>query len=209
MESGRAISSRESAELRHTLRTPINHIIGYAELLLEDPQSPSESEPYLLKILAAAQSALAIVAQHLQRAELDVAPIDFEGFRNSLAEYVGSIVQAADQLVKLERGDRARDVGRIRRAADELLACANGDIAPQVAVRQPETGADCREVGSKILARILIALLSAPTKHMHLRSCTRCTGRFSIRRSPLPPSCRAPMTKARCHWSRQISLRQN
>jgi signal transduction histidine kinase len=169
MESGRAISSRESAELRHTLRTPINHIIGYAELLLEDPQSPSESEPYLLKILAAAQSALAIVAQHLQRAELDVAPIDFESFRNSLAEYVDSIVQAADQLVKLERGDRARDVGRIRRAADELLACANGDIAPQVAVRQPETGADCREVGSKILARILIIDDSEASRDMLCR----------------------------------------
>jgi signal transduction histidine kinase len=167
MESGRAISSRESAELRHTLRTPINHIIGYAELLLEDPQSPQESEPYLLKIVAAAQSALAIVAQHLQRAESDVVPRDFESFRSSLAETVDPIVQAANELLELERGDRVRDIERIRRAAGELLASASG--APRFAFRQLEAGADYRETGSKILARILIIDDSEASRDMLCR----------------------------------------
>ena len=33
-----------AAELRHELRTPINHIVGYAEMLLEDSEGPEHAE---------------------------------------------------------------------------------------------------------------------------------------------------------------------
>ena len=35
------LSSDAAKQLRHELRTPVNHIVGYAEMLLEDAAAPA------------------------------------------------------------------------------------------------------------------------------------------------------------------------
>ena len=51
------------AELRHHLRTPVNHIVGYTEMLLEDiPDGDAARRAPLEEILAAAQDVLAKIS---------------------------------------------------------------------------------------------------------------------------------------------------
>ncbi len=61
--------SKESplAKLRHDLRTPINHILGYSELVSEElaDQGIDSVAPDLAKIRDAAQRLLAMVGEHL------------------------------------------------------------------------------------------------------------------------------------------------
>ena len=54
------------AQLRHDLRTPLNQIIGYSEMLLEDSEAASEQAGDLQRILLAARTMLESVTK-LQR----------------------------------------------------------------------------------------------------------------------------------------------
>jgi len=54
------------AQLRHDLRTPLNQIIGYSEMLLEDSEAASEQAGDLQRILLAARTMLESVNTRLQ-----------------------------------------------------------------------------------------------------------------------------------------------
>ena len=51
------------SQLRHDLRTPVNHIIGYSEMLLEDAEAcgNESSASDLKKIRSAAQELLGVI----------------------------------------------------------------------------------------------------------------------------------------------------
>jgi two-component system, sensor histidine kinase and response regulator len=152
----RTMSSRESAGLRHTLRTPINHMIGYTELLLEDPQLPAESEPHLARVLVAAQQTLTIMQTHLPGAEAEAQSVDFHQLRSDLEESVITVLQTTAQLESIEAGVRLTDVRRIRSAAQELLAFAGGTL-PETSAAMPKNGpAAHRDPPARIIARFLI-----------------------------------------------------
>ena len=52
--------SREAAsELRHELRTPVNHILGYAEMLREDATDGSADAARIDGVIATARDVLA------------------------------------------------------------------------------------------------------------------------------------------------------
>ena len=55
------------AQLRHDLRTPVNHIIGYSEMLLEDAEESGHdsSAGDLKKIRGAAQALLGLINTRL------------------------------------------------------------------------------------------------------------------------------------------------
>ncbi len=152
----RTMSSRESAGLRHTLRTPINHMIGYAELLLEDPRLPAGSEPHLARVLAAAQQTLTIVQTHLTGAESEEQTVDFHRLRSDLEECVVAVLRTATELESIETGDRLSDVRRIRSAAQELLTLAGGALPVGSAMLPQSDPADHRDIPARIIARFLI-----------------------------------------------------
>jgi signal transduction histidine kinase len=56
------------ANLLHDLRTPLNHIIGYSELLIEQTAAAGHQEylPYLEKVLAAGHHLLALMNANLE-----------------------------------------------------------------------------------------------------------------------------------------------
>lgn len=60
--------------LRHELRTPINHILGYAELLLEDARDLQRPDLVadLEGIHAAGKQLLKPIADHLNAAQLEL-----------------------------------------------------------------------------------------------------------------------------------------
>ncbi|HEX6546530.1 MAG TPA: response regulator, partial [Bryobacteraceae bacterium] len=158
MQSEHIITGRESAELRHTLRTPINHIIGYAELLLEDPNEAARtpSEPSLNRILTTAQQILAVVQKHLKSTEPEIIPPDLALLRQELKEPVTSILQCTADMIQHESGSRLQDAQRIRAAAEELLAFANReDSKSSVSLPAPATPG-LKDIPAKILAKFLI-----------------------------------------------------
>ncbi len=56
------------AELLHDLRTPIGHVIGYAELLSEELKAGGHPEylPHLQKILTAAQQLIKLMEENFE-----------------------------------------------------------------------------------------------------------------------------------------------
>ena len=55
------LTAEEAGEMRHELRTPVNHIVGYAELLAEDVDAASPAAQALAEISAAARDVLALI----------------------------------------------------------------------------------------------------------------------------------------------------
>lgn len=56
------MNAEEARELRHELRTPVNHLIGYSELLLEEEEEISAAQKVLLDtVVAQARQVLAII----------------------------------------------------------------------------------------------------------------------------------------------------
>jgi CheY-like chemotaxis protein len=53
-----ALSKQDAAELRHELRTPVNHIVGYAEMLREDVPDGSSAAVTLDAVVSVAREAL-------------------------------------------------------------------------------------------------------------------------------------------------------
>jgi light-regulated signal transduction histidine kinase (bacteriophytochrome) len=150
-----AMSVPRTAELRHSLRTAINYMIGYAELLLEDERRPRESEPYLTTILGGAQQILTLVQGHLQSGDPNSSTSEIEALRSQSRDALRDVVQATGALSRIETGQRREDVERIRVAAEELLAFSMGSLPPDVG--KPRRAAS--EVGgspAKIVARFLI-----------------------------------------------------
>jgi DNA-binding response OmpR family regulator len=71
-EAGQSLAS-----IRHTLRTPLNHIIGYSEMLLEeaDERGLETSVADIRKIHAAGKRLLACISELLEPALIESAPI--------------------------------------------------------------------------------------------------------------------------------------
>lgn len=67
MSSASSFSEESLSALRHDLRTPIGHIIGYAEMLIEENEDAgAESSPDLSKIRAAGQRLLTLIDERLR-----------------------------------------------------------------------------------------------------------------------------------------------
>lgn len=158
MQSEHIITGRESAELRHTLRTPINHIIGYAELLLEETDEAARaiSGPNLNRILTTAQQILALVQKHLKSAEPETIPPDMALLRQELKEPVKTVLQCTAEMIRYESESRLQDAERIQAAAEELLSFSNGEESkPAISAPLPAAAA-LKDIPAKILARFLI-----------------------------------------------------
>jgi signal transduction histidine kinase len=171
MQPERLTTSRETAELRHTLRTPINHMIGYAELLLEDLDADTKSaaEQQLNRILVAAQQILALVQKHLQVAEPEIVAADLDALRQELEEPVGAVIRCTDDLFQMETGSRLIDVQRIRLGAEELLSFMRGDVPKPPASSRPVVPSSLRDIGARVLAKFLIVDDSEMSREMLCR----------------------------------------
>ena len=59
------------SEVRHNLRTPINHILGYGEMLMEDAEDQGREEflPDLRRIIEDGKLALAVINSQFRAAK--------------------------------------------------------------------------------------------------------------------------------------------
>ena len=109
------------AHRRHELVTPLTHIIGYGELLLEEAGRP-ELAPLLEGIIGDAEELLGLINQSFGRAAAE-GDIDTAWLQAQLGPALARVQAACESLQRKSAGDGAvaADVDRIATAAANLL----------------------------------------------------------------------------------------
>lgn len=175
------LSSDPYASLRHRLRTPLNHVIGYSEMLLEDGKAGSDATAVLQEILTVAKQILGMIQPALSpRPETEGDPL--LKFRSDIQGPLSELLQCVDTLTRHTSGPNLDDARRIKKAAADLTSLVYEHSSPPQAAavgreRRPERCApagppgvvlvvDDDELNRDILARNLERLghrvLSAP-----------------------------------------------
>ena len=125
------------ANLRHELRTPINAIIGYSEMLLEDADTKGYEEfiPDLQKVLQGGRELLALVNNILDPTKSDTAQADHDidaygaHLRYALRTPLNSVVGFTEMLLERveEKGDGEfiSDLRKIDSSAQRFLSLIN------------------------------------------------------------------------------------
>ena len=118
------LSQQELGQLRHSLRTPINQIVGYAELLLEEPQAPPALRSALETTLATVRHGLSLISIVIPATATTASDGSLAGLRDDLCTVRDGILAATDTLAGESRlvlgAEVASDIARIRAAAEQL-----------------------------------------------------------------------------------------
>ena len=151
------------AQLRHDLRTPINQILGYSELLIDEVGDAGHGEAYapdLHKIRRAAQQLLAQINENLTDARVTLAPVSAAASAASAAAATAAAnAQSAPPLdlaalLAASVGETAdapaADPGRILVVDDEP---GNRDVLARQLTRQGHTVAEAGD-GEAAIAKL-------------------------------------------------------
>jgi CheY-like chemotaxis protein/tRNA A-37 threonylcarbamoyl transferase component Bud32 len=150
-----ALTPQALSELRHELRTPVNHIVGYAEMLLEDaPDGDQDGKAALEQTLVAARDVLTLINGTLSSGGVSVSRADVAALYTSLAEPQQRIVRALSPLLQSGGKDEefTSDLRRILSAADKLVAQGTADAPTAAATAEQDAAA----VPADDQARILV-----------------------------------------------------
>jgi CheY-like chemotaxis protein len=114
------------AELRHELRTPVNHIVGYAEMLLEDAEGDGleARREALARTIAAAREVLSHIGAVLPATRSEIGDVELTSLLDTLREPQGRILGAMRELLQSVEATEdpafQEDVQRIMNAAERL-----------------------------------------------------------------------------------------
>ena len=134
----RMLAPERVSALRHDLRTPVNHIVGYCELLLEDADGPEhESRRALLRdALDAVRDALSLINTALPSTGHGVTQDTVESLYEQLHAPRARIMTALAGLIPADADEDfdeafTADVARIRDATAQLTAVRRPEyVAP-------------------------------------------------------------------------------
>ncbi|HEY7759450.1 MAG TPA: response regulator [Burkholderiales bacterium] len=136
------------SHLRHELHTPLNHIIGYSEMLLEDAAEDGSAalEPGLRQVREEARRLLSLVDDFLGQARVEAGEVDLgrlaaeaAGPLNAVVATVAALKRQAAQAGAAGPSD---DLDRIGAAAAALRSMITGGVIHDVApAAQPASGA--------------------------------------------------------------------
>jgi signal transduction histidine kinase len=141
------------AHLRHELRTPINAMIGYSEMLLEDAADRGEADfiPDLQRMHTTSNQLLARVNDSLDPARLDAGQLalDSETFganlhhqlRTPLNAMIGYCEMLLEDAAEQGPEDLIPDLQKIHAAAQRFLALIN-DLVDFSSMMKPSEGLD-------------------------------------------------------------------
>jgi DNA-binding response OmpR family regulator len=127
-EPARSLTEDEIATLRHDLRTPVNHIVGYCELLLEDADGAGHADrrERLEGSLRAVREALAMINASLTPGGSRVTQNDVDLLYARLRDPHERIMQLMAGILTQDEAcdddELAADVGKIRHATEQLVA---------------------------------------------------------------------------------------
>ncbi len=175
-----ALSPEAAATLRHDLRTPLNHVVGYCEMLLEDAADPALAprRAALEQALAAGRDALTLINTSLPGTGRVVPLADLAALRESLRAPQQRILSAVTTLLASPDADDgfAADLRRIRNSAEGL-----GQGLATRGPRPEAPGADAAgpathtapEAGGAAAARILVVDDGAENRDLLARRLAR------------------------------------
>ncbi|HXY18490.1 MAG TPA: protein kinase [Gemmatimonadales bacterium] len=133
------LTAQALSALRHDLRTPINQIMGYCEMLLEDASAAelAARRAALEEALAAVRDALTTIDRALPSGRDGVPATEAEALSDTLRVPRDKILRATDSL--LSDSDRAfvADVRKIRSAAERLGLTGTGTVSPSAGTPKP------------------------------------------------------------------------
>lgn len=126
------------SNLRHDLRTPLNGIIGYSEMLLEDAEDGAfKCEPQLRKVLQAGQDLLVRVNEVLDAAHLESATeIDLETYasriyaqlRDPLDTCLGYAEMLLEDATRANQHDALPELQKIHAASQKFASLLEDSI---------------------------------------------------------------------------------
>jgi len=160
------LSPEEVSALRHDLRTPVNHIVGYCELLLEDAEGEGHAprRAALEAALATVREVLAMINASLPSSGTNVTGDDVALLYQRLHAPQSRIMEILATLTLPDVRDEdpafEADVGRIRQATEQLVAPQRHEAGRQAAAEsgqirasaaEPEGGAEQPRARGRIL----------------------------------------------------------
>jgi adenylate cyclase len=119
------MTSEEARHLRHELRTPVNHIVGYADLLLDEDDTPPSLRLHLAQVK--------LLAQQVHAATAGVLDDDAAASRSSIAtlhSLAAELEDCAPALAAVATDATRADTARISAAIRRLHALANELLSP-------------------------------------------------------------------------------
>ncbi len=136
----RAIKSRDMealSKLRHSLRTPLNQIIGYSEMLMESAEENNFGEILadLKRIHTAGGQLLALINDSLAPWKIEAGTIDFGGMRRDMRTPINAVIGYAELCLDEARvgdhPDLVKDIEKILRAGQNLFALFESKEYPE------------------------------------------------------------------------------
>src|SRR5215471_2754055 len=122
------------SKIRHDLRTPINHILGYCEMLQEDHQLPEDFAPDLAKIHAGGKQLLALIADYFDEETFETMRGDVQRLCHDLRTPVNQIIGYSEMLQELAEDLNCSkyipDLRKIREAAALWLGLMEEHLLP-------------------------------------------------------------------------------
>ncbi len=113
------------SRMRHELRTPINHILGYCEMLMEEARLPKEAAEDLLRIHAGGRELQTLIARYFDEDQFFLQR-DLHQLYHELRTPVNHIVGYSDLLIEQAEDPATQaaipDLQKIRDAASHWLA---------------------------------------------------------------------------------------
>ncbi|HEY6784195.1 MAG TPA: protein kinase [Gemmatimonadales bacterium] len=122
-----APGSNPVAALRHDLRTPVNHIVGYAEMLIEDLEGPVNAgrRAELESTIEAARDALKMISLVLAPTRDTIEPTEVTGLYHQLEDPQHRIIEAVHRLLaaagEAPTATFVEDLKKIEAAAGRLV----------------------------------------------------------------------------------------
>jgi signal transduction histidine kinase len=136
----RVIRGEELATIRHDLRTPVNHILGYSEMLIEDAE---ESAPDILPALSVVRDAgrdlLQAIDDTLSDSPSGVTPAQFRAFSARTSAIIDAILAKCDEARSHAAAPAqwGADLDKIAGAARRFAEMAAGNMAAPQAEPAP------------------------------------------------------------------------
>lgn len=125
------------SKLRHALRTPLNQIIGYSEMLMESAEENNAQTilPDLKSIHSSGGQLLAVINDALAPWKIDSGKIDFPGMRQAMHAPLASVVTQAELCREKSRASNhaelVKDLEKILTAARNLEKLFQSEVYSQ------------------------------------------------------------------------------
>jgi signal transduction histidine kinase len=169
-----AVRARPVSELRHDLRTPLNHIIGYGEMLMEDAEDRSDAAAVeaLRQIHATARMLVGVIQQTLPPHKTEVTEAELTALRDNLHDPLQGVIDSATALLAAGDGSSTKDLETIRAAAERLMTMA-GEAAAVAVAPEPVAEEAVPESAASAKGHLLVVDDNASNRDMLSRRLER------------------------------------